>query len=94
MPVWHILTSARIRPITERIAVMNRLLTCTIAVLLLSGSACGQDQASQLLETAQFEERQTNLTHAKELYEDILRQYPDSPAAKTARARLADLAGK
>ena len=45
----------------------------------LSGSACGQDQASQLLETAQFEERQTNLTHAKELYEDILRQYPDSP---------------
>ena len=73
---------------------MNRLLTCTIAVLLLSGSACGQDQASQMLETAQFEERQTNLTHAKELYEDILRQYPDSPAAKTARARLAELAGK
>ena len=50
---------------------MNRLLTCTIAVLLLSGSACGQDQASQLLETAQFEERQTNLTHAKELCQKL-----------------------
>ena len=70
---------------------MNRLLTCTIAVLLLSGSACGQDQASQMLETAQFEERQTNKAHAKELYEDIIRHYPESPAAKTARTRLAEL---
>lgn len=70
---------------------MNRVLTYTIAVLLLSGAACGPDQASQMLETAQFEERQTNLTHAKELYEDILRRYPDSPAAKTAGARLAAL---
>ena len=45
-----------------------------------------------MLETAQFEERQTNKDHAKELYEDIIRQYPDSPAAKTARTRLAELA--
>lgn len=45
-----------------------------------------------MLETAQFEERQTNKAHAKELYEDIIRHYPDSPAAKTARARLTELA--
>ncbi|MGC3974033.1 MAG: hypothetical protein QM771_06570 [Nitrospira sp.] len=72
---------------------MNTVLTRAILVLLLSASACGPDQASQMLETAQFEERQTNKAHAKELYEDIIRQYPDSPAAKTARARLAELAG-
>lgn len=60
----------------------------------LFGSGCGPDQATQWLETAQFEERQTNLVHARELYENIVRQYPDSPAAKTARARLAELAGK
>jgi TolA-binding protein len=65
-----------------------------ILVLLLSSSACGPDQASQMLETAQFEERQTNLVHAKELYENIVRHYPDSPAAKIARTRLAELAGK
>ena len=71
---------------------MNRLLTWVILILFVSTSACGPDQASQMLETAQFEERQTNKAHAKELYEDIIRQYPDSPAAKTARTRLAELA--
>lgn len=71
---------------------MNRTLTCPMLVLLLSSSACGPDQASQMLETAQFEERQTNKAHAKELYEDIIRHYPDSPAAKTARVRLTELA--
>ncbi len=70
---------------------MNRLLAWTIFALLLTASACGPDQASQMLDTAQFEERQTNRAHAKELYEDIIRQYPDSPAAKTARARLTEL---
>ena len=71
---------------------MNTFLTWVILVLLMSTSACGPDQASHMLETAQFEERQTNKAHAKELYEDIIRQYPDSPAAKTARTRLAELA--
>ncbi|MCW5797083.1 MAG: conserved exported protein of unknown function [Nitrospira sp.] len=73
---------------------MNRVLTWASLVLLLSASACGPDQASQMLDTAQFEERQTNMAHAKELYEEIIRHYPDSPAAKTARARLMELAGK
>lgn len=73
---------------------MNRVLTWASLVLLLSASACGPDQASQMLDTAQFEERQTNMAHAKELYEEIIRHYPDSPAAKMARARLTELAGK
>ena len=65
----------------------------TISMLLM-GAACGPDQAAQLLETAQFEERQNNRAHAKELYEEILRHYPDSPAAATARARLTQLTDK
>lgn len=73
---------------------MNNAAKRIILALLLTGSACGPDQAEQLLETAQFEERQTNKTHAKELYEEILRHYPDSPAAKTARTRLAQLDDK
>ena len=70
---------------------MTRWLTPTMLFLVFITCGCGPDQASQMLETARFEERQTNMAHAKELYEDIVRQYPDSPAAKTARARLAEL---
>lgn len=70
---------------------MNRVVPWVVFALFLMGSACGPDQAAQLLETARFEERQTNRAHAKELYEQIVRQYPDSPAAKIARTRLAEL---
>ena len=73
---------------------MNRIPAWIILTLLLTGSACGPDQAAQLLETARFEERQTNKAHARELYGEIIRRYPDSPAAKTAQARLTKLAGK
>lgn len=73
---------------------MNNFCRGIILVLLLMGSACGPDQAAQQLEIAQLEERQHNVAHAKELYEKILQRYPESPAAQTARARLADLAGK
>jgi TolA-binding protein len=70
---------------------MNRVSAWILPALLLAASSCGPDQAAQLLDTAQFEERQTNKAHAKELYEEIIRHYPDSPAAKTARTRLAEL---
>ena len=73
---------------------MKRVVAWMIPSLLLFLTACGPDQAAQLLETAQFEERQTNKAHARELYEEILRHYPDSPAAKTARTRLTELADK
>ena len=73
---------------------MNRTSGWIILTLLLTGSACGPDQATQQLEIAQFEERQGNKVHAKELYQDIITRYSDSPAAHTAHARLAELAGK
>jgi hypothetical protein len=65
-----------------------------IFTLLLLGAACGPGQAAQQLEIAQFEERQGNKDHAKELYQDIIIRYSDSPAAQTARTRLAELADK
>ena len=73
---------------------MNRLPVGFMLIWLVMGSACGPDQAAQQLEIAQLEERQNNLTHAKELCEKILDRYPNSPAAQTARARLAELAKK
>jgi TolA-binding protein len=57
--------------------------------LLLSG--CSGDKAKELLETAELEERQMNVPHAKQLYEEVIRLYPSSPQAQTARDRLAKL---
>jgi TolA-binding protein len=51
-------------------------------------AACTGDKAKELFETAELEERQHNVAHAKQLYEDLLRLYPSSPQAETARARL------
>jgi hypothetical protein len=49
--------------------------------------ACGEDP-QQLFETAQFEEQQQNRAHAQELYERILRDHPESAAARKAEERL------
>ncbi len=64
------------------------LCLCFLSSLLI---ACTGDKSQEMLETAQFEERQHNQTHAKQLYEDIVRLYPQTPAAETARARLAQM---
>ncbi|HET7439243.1 MAG TPA: hypothetical protein VFJ56_07065 [Nitrospira sp.] len=60
-------------------------------ILFLLVTACSGDKAKDLLETAEFEERQLNLPHAKQLYEEVIRLYPSSKEADTARARLARL---
>jgi TolA-binding protein len=59
--------------------------------LLLNG--CTGDKAKELFETAELEERQRNIPHAKQLYEEVIRLYPSSQEAKTARERLAKLNG-
>ena len=65
-----------------------RLLVLAAGCLLL---ACSDKQAQELYMTAQFEERQNNIQHAKELYQEIVTKYPKSDYAKDARARLQHL---
>ena len=62
---------------------------CMLLCVFLA--ACNGDKAKDLLETAEFEERQMNVPHAKQLYEDVIRLYPASREADRARARLAAL---
>ena len=66
--------------------------TTTAAILLsLAVLGCSGDKAKELLETAELEERQMNAPHAKQLYEEVIRLYPSSREAQTARERLAKL---
>ena len=52
---------------------------------LLHGCGGG---AQELLDTAQLEETQRNVPHARQLYEEVMRRYPNTPQSATARARL------
>jgi TolA-binding protein len=70
---------------------MKQWMRIGAVVFCLVLAACSGDKAKELLETAEFEERQTNLPHAKQLYEDVIRLYPTSKEAATARTRLAAL---
>jgi len=66
-----------------------RLMLCALCCMLLL--SCSGDKAKELLETAEFEERQQNVPHAKQLYEDLVRLYPSSQQAEFARTRLEKL---
>lgn len=71
-----------------------KALVCTFVLLnltILPGCVSGEKKAAELLETAVFEEKQNNLEHASQLYNEILKKYPASPAAKDAAARKAEL---
>lgn len=71
---------------------MSKSIICTTFVLgLFFGSAGCGESPQQLFETAQFEELQNNQSHARELYEQIIRTHPNSDFAKKAALRLAEL---
>jgi TolA-binding protein len=70
---------------------MRRWIHIGAVVFCVVLAACSGDKPKELLETAQLEERQHNVAHAKQLYEDLIRLYPASPQAETARTRLASL---
>ena len=56
-------------------------------VVVIGMSGCGEDP-KQLFETAQFEEKQNNQAHARELYERVIQASPDSEWAKKATERM------
>ena len=53
-----------------------------------------QGNAKELYDSAAFEEQQNNPIHAKELYEEIVKKYPDNEYAAKAKQRLEALKGR
>lgn len=67
------------------------LITALFSALLLAGCTSSEKKAAELLETARFEEKQSNREHAQKLYQEIISKYPDSAAAKDAAGRMNEL---
>ena len=57
----------------------------------LAVSGCSDKRAQELFETAELEELQNNQDHARQLYQEIVKKYPDSEHAKNAEERLSAL---
>ena len=65
-----------------------RIFIALLATVMLAGCSSGDKKAAELLDTAGFEEKQNNFEHAAKLYDEILKKYPGSQAAKDAATRL------
>jgi TolA-binding protein len=77
---------------TQRIASMISPLAFVL-LLVVSPAACtsAERAAQETYELAQFEQKQGNAEHARELYQDIVTKYPDTSWAEKARAGLSEL---
>jgi TolA-binding protein len=64
------------------------LLGAVLLAAVTLGGCGGEQKAAELFSTAEFEERQSNREHARELYDQIIRDYPDTEWAGKARTRL------
>lgn len=62
-----------------------------ISLVVITGCSSSEKKAAELLDTARFEEKQTNREHAIKLYNDIVITYPASRAAQSATTRLEEL---
>jgi len=70
---------------------MKLILASVLWIVVLAGSGCTGNKAEELFETAQFEEKQNNQEHARQLYEEIVKDYPSSDQAKKAQERLSQM---
>ena len=67
---------------------MKNWLAIIAIAFALAVAGCSDKKAREKYETAQFEELQKNYVHAKELYQEIIKKYPESEYAKEASQRL------
>jgi outer membrane protein assembly factor BamD (BamD/ComL family) len=74
--------------------VLGQFIMLCALVCLVTFTACADNRAAELYETAQFEELQNNKEHALKLYEEITVKYAESEYAAKASARIIELGKK
>jgi outer membrane protein assembly factor BamD (BamD/ComL family) len=62
-------------------------LIAIIVIACICGCTSPESKAKEFYETALFEEKQNNFEHAGQLYDEILRKFPNSQVAKEASQR-------
>ena len=72
----------------------TRLLLTVLLALMPLACTSSDRAARDSFDLAQFEERQGNMDHARQLYQEILRRYPQSEWAQKANGRLDALQSK
>ena len=73
---------------------MRRIISVLMIIFVLVLTGCSEKKAQELFEIAQFEELQKNQKHARELYEEIVKKYPETDYARKAEERLSALKEK
>ncbi len=67
---------------------MRRAVVGIAIGMFITVQGCWGNNAQEMLDTAKFEELQQNRQHARELYQQILADYPNSAAAHEAAERM------
>jgi TolA-binding protein len=62
-----------------------------LIILATALSGCSGNGAKELFDTAKLEELQDNHEHARQLYQEIIDNYPESQYANRANERLSEL---
>jgi TolA-binding protein len=70
---------------------MKKMILTVLLFASLAIVGCSGDSAEDLFDTAQLEELQNNPDHARQLYQKIVSEHPDSGFAQKARERLAKM---
>jgi outer membrane protein assembly factor BamD (BamD/ComL family) len=72
-------------------AVMRQIIRVSTIILVTALSGCTGNGGQQLFDTAKLEELQDNREHARQLYQKIVDQYPETEYARKAQERLSAL---
>ena len=78
-------------PILRRIGLVKYTVIALVCSVALGAPGCQGERAEDLYELATFEEQQNNREHARQLYEEILQDYPGTEHALKAQERLREL---
>ena len=70
------------------------ILSCAFITSCFIFFSCSDNKAKEIYELAEFEELQMNYDHAEELYNEVIKKYPDTDLASKSAEKLPELQKK